>query len=129
MPKVYGIWLHKYVCLHGDFSVRTAELSDLTITDDNILQECGVDSEIVYTSDILDILKRSDIDVKRVSKDRTVNAFGRTLLEFCRNSDMVILNGRAFGDKGIGATLCKGKSIVDYVMCTYFCISFYQVLM
>ena len=115
---------HKYVFLLGDFNARTAELSDLTITDDDILQQLGVDSEIVYTSDNLDLLKRFDIDVKRVSKDRTVNAFGRTLLEFCRTNDMVILNGRAFGDKRIGATTCKDKSVVDYVMCTSSCISF-----
>ena len=40
----------------------------LTITDDDILQQLGVDSEIVYTLDNLDLLKRFDIDVKWVSK-------------------------------------------------------------
>ena len=79
-----------HVNLLGDFNARTAELSDLTITDGDILQQLGVDAEIVYTSDNLDLLKRFDIDVKRVSKDRTVNTFGRTLLKFCRTNDMVI---------------------------------------
>ena len=35
----------------------------LTITYDDILQQLGVDSEIVYTSDNLDLFKRFDIDV------------------------------------------------------------------
>ena len=31
---------------------------------------------------------------------------------------MLILNGRAFGDKGVGKPACKDKSVVDYVICS-----------
>ena len=31
---------------------------------------------------------------------------------------MVILNGRAFLDKGIGKTTCKDRSVVDYAICS-----------
>lgn len=48
---------HKYVCINGDFNARIAELSDITITDDDILKQLGVDSEIIYNSDNTDILK------------------------------------------------------------------------
>lgn len=31
---------------------------------------------------------------------------------------MFILNGRAFSDRCIGATTCKDKSVIDYVICS-----------
>ena len=31
---------------------------------------------------------------------------------------MLILNGRALGDKGVGKPTCKDKSVVDYVICS-----------
>ena len=54
---------HRYVCIHGDFNARSAELSDITITDDDILKQLGIDSEIIYSSDNTDILKEFDLDI------------------------------------------------------------------
>ena len=31
---------------------------------------------------------------------------------------MLILNGRTFGDKGVGRPTCKDKSVIDYVICS-----------
>ena len=115
---------HIDVCIYGDFNARSAEVSDITITDDDILKQLGIDFEIIFSSDNTDILKKFDLDIKRVSKDKTVNMFGRNLVDFCLNNDTIILNGQAFADKGIGATTCKDKSVVDYVICTSSCISF-----
>lgn len=63
-------------------------------------------------------MKKYDLDIQRVSKDNKVNAFGKHLIEFCKNNDMLIMNGRAFSDKDIGAATCKDKSVVDYVICS-----------
>lgn len=109
---------HKYVLLQGDFNARTAVLPDVTLVDENILEQIGVSPESVYTSDNVDIMKRFNLDIQRVSNDNKVNAYGRNLIDFCRNNEMFILNGRAFSDKGIGATTCKDKSVVDYVICS-----------
>ena len=38
------------------------------------------------------------------------------LVDFCKNHEFVILNGRAFKDKTIGEFTCKGVSVVDYVL-------------
>ena len=45
-------------------------------------------------------------DTNRVSKDSKVNSLGKQLIDFCKNNDMLILNGRAFGDKGVGRSFC-----------------------
>lgn len=63
-------------------------------------------------------MKRFNLDIQRVSEDNKVNAYGRNLIDFCRNNDMFILNGRAFSDRCIGATTCKDKSVIDYVICS-----------
>ena len=76
---------HRYVCIHGDFNAHSADLSDITITDDDILKQLGLDSEIIYSSDNTDILKKFDLDIIRVSKDKNSKhvwkKFGRFLLK------------------------------------------------
>ena len=69
-------------------------------------------------SDSTDMMSRLNIDINRVSKDSKVNIFGKQLIEFCKNNDMLILNGRAFGDNGVGKPKCKNKSVVNYVICS-----------
>ena len=58
----------------------------------------------------------------RFSKDaRPVNNNGRQLLDICKTSGLVIVNGRLGNDKGIGrATRVMGNhsSVVDYVIAT-----------
>jgi hypothetical protein len=36
------------------------------------------------------------------------------LIEFCRNNNMIICNGRVGKDKGVGEFTCKHSSVVDY---------------
>ena len=60
------------------------------------------------------MMSRLNIDINRVSKVNKVNTFGKQLIEF----DMLILNGRAFSDKGVGKPTCEDKSVVDYVICS-----------
>ena len=69
-------------------------------------------------SDSKDMMSRLIIDMNRVSKDSKVNTFGKQLIDFCKNNDMLILNGRDFVDKGVGKPTCKDKSVVDYVICS-----------
>ena len=108
----------KYVYLLRDFNARTSALSDITTTDDEILRQIGVNLESVFMSDSIDMMSRLNIDINRVSKDSKVNTFGKKMIDFCKNNDMLILNGRAFGDKGVGKPTCKDKSVVDYVICS-----------
>ena len=41
---------------------------------------------------------------------------------------MLIFNGRAFGDKGVGKPTCKDKYVVDYVICSSSSMMFCQIL-
>ena len=67
-----------------------------------MLRHIGVISQLVFMSDSIDMMNRINIDTIRVSTDSDVNSFGKQLIYFCKNNDMLMLNGRAFGDKGVG---------------------------
>ena len=49
----------------------------------------------------------NDCKVNSFGNDCKVNSFGKQLIDVYKNNDMLILNGRAFGDKGVGQTTCK----------------------
>ena len=64
--------------------------------------------------------------------DTTCNNMGTKLINFCKNSNLLIYNGRVGIDKRHGSvTNVKGKTIVDYLICslnllpciTHFCIN------
>ena len=38
------------------------------------------------------------------------------LVEFCKNNDIYLVNGRVGSDKAVGGLTCKGSSTVDYVV-------------
>ena len=51
------------------------------------------------------------------SEDKKSNQNGTLLLEFCKQTNMRILNERTGSDNGIGKFTChthRGKSVVDY---------------
>ena len=56
----------------------------------------------------------------RQSEGKTVNDFGRLLLEMCAECDLRILNGACLGDKkGHFTFVCAaGCSTVDYYICS-----------
>ncbi|CAC5400997.1 unnamed protein product [Mytilus coruscus] len=47
----------------------------------------------------VDIFDNLDIPKQRTSPDNYVNSFGRKLINFCKNNNMFILNGRLFVDR------------------------------
>jgi len=93
------------VLLTGDFDARTGEAADT------------LDADIA--GDLLDNTLQPAVSTPlplRKSADTKVCPFGKSLLNICQSSDMVIVNGRAKGDE-MGAYTChisKGSSVVDY---------------
>ena len=87
----------------GDFNARTGCLSEERqplIIDSDII-DCGLSRE------------------SKTSKDNTVDARGRELLNFCSLHDFTIANGRCGLDRGIGEFTCvthNGASVVDYLL-------------
>ena len=56
--------------------------------------------------------------VPRNSEDKTVNNFGRRLLNLCRATNLVILNGRTISDSARSLTFQNhlGASVIDYAV-------------
>jgi hypothetical protein len=93
-----------YFLLCGDFNARTGNLN-------NSLQK---------DEDDTDEFIQSELCGYRQSQDRTVNAFGRMLLEVCAICDLTILNGTCPGDEpGNFTYVCSaGSSTIDYFICS-----------
>ncbi|CAG2188947.1 unnamed protein product [Mytilus edulis] len=104
------------MCLLGDFNSRTATLKDFHEIEDTDDTQFNDISDINVFSDIC-ILDDMNISRCRKNPDTIVNKYGRKLIEFCKNNNMFILNGR-FGKDSIGRMTCKNKSVVDYIICT-----------
>ena len=57
----------------------------------------------------------------RYNKDTSVNKYGTFLIDFCKVSNMKILNGRLGSDKGVGDFTYRhpaGNSTIDYCVVT-----------
>ena len=91
--------------LTGDFNARIVEAADT------------LDADIA--GDLLDSTRQPAISMPlplRKSADVEVCPFGKSLLNICQSSDMVIVSGRANGDE-MGAYTChinKGSSVGDF---------------
>ena len=106
------------IIICGDFNGRTANEIDY-ILDDN--SQFVVDSSVGYVEDFF--------QVPRISKDKEINVFGRSLLDLCCTFGIHMLNGRLGSDTGVGDYTCithNGTSTVDYVLVSS--SLFYQVL-
>ena len=56
---------------------------------------------------------------ERCNEDGVINKYGRSLLNFCINTELKIANGRMFDDKGIGRYTYyspMGASTIDYMI-------------
>ncbi|XP_062583214.1 uncharacterized protein LOC134244980 [Saccostrea cucullata] len=103
----------------GDFNSRVGILKDWFEADDFQLQlqkcEDLFKTAIETRTIIFDNFK---IPLHRVVQDVHVNNFGYKMIDFCKNNDIYIVNGRAGSDKYVGGLTCKGSSTVDYVVAT-----------
>ncbi|CAB3996549.1 Hypothetical predicted protein, partial [Paramuricea clavata] len=89
----------------GDFNARTSKLEDFVSTEGN---------KHVYQFNQDKFNKK-----KRENFDTTINNHGKRLIEFCKNCDYQILNGRTKGDS-LGKPTFHNKngiSTIDYAIC------------
>ena len=90
----------------GDMNARSKDLPDMVL-DDNSLYLPLPDNYIV------------DYYIPRISQDKKLNSNGTSLLDFCKQTNLRILNGRFGTDTNIGKFTChkhRGESVVDYVL-------------
>ena len=96
--------------LCGDFNARIKNIQPLTDSD-NTLRFADITNYFDYHS--ID-------DLNRVSKDTTMNMFGRYLYELCCTFNLLILNGLLENDKPGAFTFISniGQSTIDYFLVT-----------
>ena len=95
-----------HILLTGDFNARTDLLPDYVTHDSDLY--------ILLPPDYL-----VDTFIPRKSEDKTVNNYGKELLDLCIASQLRIVNGRIRPDGNRGALTCftpRGTSVVDYVV-------------
>ena len=102
----------KHVILLGDFNSRTAKLCDYTKCDEFIFDLQGHDSLYAENMHMFQVLQQNNITLNRQNLDTRTNAYGHQMIEFCKNNNLFILNGRLDAPK----LTCKNASTVDYIV-------------
>ena len=108
------------ICLLGDLNSRTGKLNDSFIIEQSIINNCEIND---FAQELFNISPTNEMDTlfeKRYNKDTNINNNGRLLIEFCKVSNMKIVNGRFGHDKGIGDFTFNGtrdrNSTIDYCL-------------
>ena len=71
------------------------------------------------TKNYISSLQHQQNSITRASRDNCLNESGKRLLDLCKATNLRILNGRLFKDKGIGEytrSENNGNSFVDYIL-------------
>ena len=98
-----------YIMVNGDLNSRTSNVSQ----------------PIMIESDYTDyVINRNEDLLKRNSQDKSINAFGKSLLCMCTALDLCIINGTCEGDRNGRFTYItdNGASVDDYflISCTLY---------
>jgi hypothetical protein len=102
------------VCLLGDWNSRIRNMKDYIEPDFDLFHENGLDDLYYEFQSDMECFKDTNINLERVSQDKSCNNFGYKFIEFLQFNNFLILNGRTKGDL-IGKNTCKSSSTVDYV--------------
>lgn len=97
------------VMLCGDFNARVGSLQETFYDVENELDKknCIDNSNLAFPY--------------RFNDDKIVNSFGKKLIKFLNETNLIIVNGRKLGDSAGNKTCYKynGSSTVDYFISTY----------
>ena len=117
-------WKHYRIISFGDFNSRTGILADYVIADTFISEMNGNDILLEESKYKLEYLEKLNIPLIRKSADLTTNNYGHQLIDFCKNNDLFILNGRLENDTDVPKTTCKDRSLIDYFISSPECIGY-----
>lgn len=105
----------------GNIERREFVLDDeLSPSDDFIFTHNYCDEVFNQNIFSLDEFYKFDISLFRKSQDKSKNTYGSKLIELCRASGLIMLNGRKGEDRDIGKFTFHnhiGKAIDDYMIC------------
>ena len=83
---------NQYVVLLGDFNARIGLLPDINAADSFIYDQVGINMTDVLNARLDEVLQEK-VSLERVSKDVVVNRLGTKLIDLCKSTEMIILNG------------------------------------
>ena len=106
------------IILMGDFNSRTGERSDLFVSDEFISDLYGLEFLELEDNNTRNIFIQNNVPLKRCNADKTVNAYGTQMIDFCKLANLCILNGRIGRYMHNSKYTCKDKSVVDYFLCS-----------
>ena len=120
------------VIVMGDLNARTGEKEECvlatenecineTVTDELLTQHTPADS-VLCVNDLVE----AGMSIERKNMDKGTNEYGSRMINVCQGADLLLLNGRAHKDRGIGRKTFfsqRGESTIDYVMCSKHVVS------
>lgn len=102
--------------LFGDFNARTGIQNEFVEADAFLLDELHLDAlECEYNTEY-SMFEKNNISTIRSVRDKCSNNYGYKMIEFCKENNFFILNGRLGYDKSVGGTTCRGVSCIDYFL-------------
>ena len=104
----------KNVLLLGDFNSRCKKSPDYIRVDEHMCDIYGLQDLFQENTNILNYFDKFGIPLDRNSADQSINSYGYNLLDFCKNNNLFILNGRIGNDCAQPQLTCKNSSTVDY---------------
>ena len=106
------------IILMGDFNSRTGERSDIFLSDEFLSDIYGLEFLEIENNNTQNIFIQNNVPLQRCNIDNVVNAYGTQMIDFCKLSNLCILNGRIGRYKYNSKYTCKDKSVVDYFLCS-----------
>ena len=112
------------IMICGDYNARTGLLPDfsahcLSGNDDSL--PVKVPSDDLIGEQITRCLIDRGMLLRYSEDNKSVNNYGKKLLDMCKTTGLLIVNGRIGLDKGLGKYTrsdTTGNSVVDYVICS-----------
>lgn len=104
------------IILFGDFNSRTSNLPDYVQVDRYISDMHGLQELHEENINTLNNFEMYNVPLDRNTADKNTNTYGYNMLEFCKNNNLFILNGRIGTDYNSPKQTCKEKSTVDYFL-------------
>ena len=87
-----------------------------TLQDDFICEINGNQELFDENMEIFHCFENNNIPLERINIDKITNSYGYQLVEFCKNNNIFIMNGRF--DAQLPSLTCKNSSTVDYLLAT-----------
>ncbi|MCG8049047.1 MAG: reverse transcriptase family protein [Candidatus Thiodiazotropha endolucinida] len=108
----------KHLLLLGDFNSRSKNMPDYVCIDKHFSDVYGLQETYEENTCLLNIFEQYGIPLNRSSADTSINSYGYNLLEFCKNNNLFILNGRIGLEHKRPSLTCKNSSTIDYFLST-----------